>query len=363
MQAIIERYRRSVLQVATPESAGTGFYLGESGLIVASEHVVRDHPEVVIQNRQVSRQLARVVFLDSLHDLALLRPAAPLDLPAAELGPAALPLEGETVLALGLPLGAKFSATQGIVSGARREYHDLLYIQHDATLNPGNSGGPLVNGKGEVVGVNTFDLQPGQDMGFALPVRYLRQTLADYLAGNGAIGARCYSCGNISFESQNADEACPHCGAHLLLPNQMEPGGPEGVPYTIEQLLQELNHAPALARLGPNTWQIQEGSARIQISYHEETGLVTGDAHLCTLPAAQLPRLYEYLLTQNYQEECLSFSVKGRDIVLSLLVYDRYLNVETGRRLFQNLFEKADHYDNILVEKFSASWKYADEEE
>lgn len=363
MQAIIERYRPLIIQIATPHSMGTGFYLQQQGLIVTNEHVVRDYAEVVIQNQVVKRQLARVMCMDSLHDLALLVPHQPLLLPEATLGNGSLPTEGDTVLALGRPFASKFTATQGIVSDTRREYHDLMYIQHDAALNPGNSGGPLLNTQGEIIGINAFDLQEGNKIGFALPVRYLLKTLEDFAAGQGKIAARCFSCGNLSFEGQNEDDSCPHCGAHLLMPNQVDAFEQEGVPYTIEQLLVALGHTPTLARLGPNTWQIEQGSARIQISYHEETGLVTGDAHLCTLPTSMLPELYEYLLTQNYLEECLSFSIKGRDIVLSLLIYDRYLNVDTGRRLFQNLFERADYYDNVLVERFAASWKYQEEEE
>ena len=71
--------------------------------------------------------------------------------------------------------------------------------------------------------------------------------------------------------------------------------------------------------------------------------------------------LYEYLLKQNGQMDGLSFSVKDQDVILSLLIFDRYFNVETGLKLFENLIAKADYYDNILVEKFGAHWKYETE--
>ncbi|MDO8366771.1 MAG: hypothetical protein Q7T20_08255, partial [Saprospiraceae bacterium] len=67
--------------------------------------------------------------------------------------------------------------------------------------------------------------------------------------------------------------------------------------------------------------------------------------------------LYEYLLRENYTNEALTLSVHEQDIVLSLLIFDRYLNEETGQAMLRNLFEKADYYDNKLVEEFGATWK------
>ena len=67
--------------------------------------------------------------------------------------------------------------------------------------------------------------------------------------------------------------------------------------------------------------------------------------------------VYEYLLRENYRNEGVTLSVKGQDIILSLLIYDRYLKDEIAEKLLQNLFEKADYYDNILVEQYGAKWR------
>ena len=68
---------------------------------------------------------------------------------------------------------------------------------------------------------------------------------------------------------------------------------------------------------------------------------------------------HEYLLRENYHNEALTLSLHEQDILLSLIIYDRYLNHETGMNMLQTLFEKADHYDNILVEQYGATWKSA----
>ena len=81
------------------------------------------------------------------------------------------------------------------------------------------------------------------------------------------------------------------------------------------------------------------------------------DALLCTLPPQNIKALYEYLLRENYRNEGVTLSVRGQDIVLSLLIYDRYLKEETAEKLLSSLFEKADSYDNILVEQYGAKWR------
>ena len=130
----------------------------------------------------------------------------------------------------------------------------------------------------------------------------------------------------------------------------------EGVGLTIENLLKKMGHDVRLSRRGPNNWEIRQGSAKINMSYYSQTGLIICDAHLCTLPPQNIKAVYEYLLRENYRNEGVTLSVRGQDIVLSLLIYDRYLREEIAERLLSNLFEKADYYDNILVDQYGAQW-------
>mgnify|MGYP001591587247 CR=1 FL=1 len=130
-----------------------------------------------------------------------------------------------------------------------------------------------------------------------------------------------------------------------------------GINRIIEEILKNAGHDPRLARQAPNSWEITQGSARISISYYEPGGLISGDAMLCELPKEHSKQAYEFLLRQNFELEGLTLSVDGQAVVLSLIIFDRYLNLETGQRLFQHLFEKADYFDNILVEQFGATWK------
>lgn len=361
MKEVIEIYRSVVIQIATPYCTGTGFYLKEPDLIVTNEHVVRDNREVVIDGVGFAKQLVKVIYLDPKYDLAFLSPPKDVDLPAISLAPSDSLSAGDKVVAVGHPFGFKYSATQGIISNPRHEVDDIQYYQHDAALNPGNSGGPLVNMDGQVVGVNTFKVEGGDNIGISLPVKYLSSAIEEFTSAGGKLGVRCQACSNLVFEDTIDHDYCPFCGAKVELPSQVEEYEAVGVSKTIEEMLSLSGHHVLLSRRGPNNWEIHQGSAKINISYYEKTGLITGDAYLCLLPKNNIKPLYEYLLRQNYTLEGLTFSIKGQDIILSLLIYDRYLNVDTGLKLFKHLFEKADFFDNILVEDYGALWKGEDD--
>jgi serine protease Do len=358
MNEVIQQFQDVIIQIATPYSTGTGFYLHQAGLIITNEHVIRDNREVVVEGHQLPKSLVRVLFTDQKYDLAFLEVPAGADLPNIPLNSDLILEQGDSVLAIGHPFGLRFTATQGIISNTLHRIGDVNYLQHDAALNPGNSGGPLVNESGQVVGINTFIIRNGDNVGFSLPARYLQETIDSYREHMGEVAVRCHSCSNIVFAEQLAsDRYCPFCGTSLELPSEVDEYEAVGVPNTIETLLLELGHSVKLSRRGPNAWEIEEGSARIQIAYYEKNGLITCDAFLCRLPKEGISEIYEYLLRQNYDLESLNFSVRGQDIILSLLIYDRYLNTETALELFRHLFQKADDYDNVLVEQYGARWR------
>lgn len=358
-QDIINWYRDVVVQIATPFSTGTGFFLKKYGLIITNEHVARDNKYVIVESNIMQKQLADIIYIDPAYDLAFLKPEQ-IDLekfPDIHFAPDTQLNEGESVIAVGHPFGLHYSATRGIISNLKEDNNDIEYIQHDAALNPGNSGGPLINNKAEVIGINTFIVNNSNNIGFSLPVRYLQKSLDEFTATKQLCGARCQSCKNVVTELSVSDGYCNYCGSKMTLPSQIEPYQPFGISKTIEDIIEQTKHRPILSRRGSNQWEIEEGSAKISISYYEETGLITGDAYLCLLPKQNIAPIYEYLLKQNFLSEGVSFSVREQNIVLSLFIFDRYLNKETGYKLFKELFEKADYYDNILVEKYNATWR------
>jgi len=324
-----------VFQVATPFSTGTGVYLPAHGRVVTNEHVVRDNATVVIGSEKESEQLATVVYLDSYYDLAFLRPSTPFKLPALPLAKE-LPTAGDPVTAIGQHFGHPIRISDGEVLESEHEH-----FTSDGTLS----------------GINMYDLHEGKGRALSLPATTLQRSLDRFTSGKGRSAARCFSCREVIFEILlNPKGHCPNCGSELVLPDMLEDYSPTGVPSTIESIITSGGHDARLARRGPNLWSIRQGSAVIQLAYHEDSGLVTGDAYLCSLPELPNADLFAFLLRENYQLPQLTFSTYGRDIILSLLIYDRYLTVETALPRFQELFRKADEYDNILVEEFGGRW-------
>lgn len=358
MSDFVETYRNVIIQIATPYSTGTGFFLKGPGVIVTNHHVVEGNRMVSIEGSRFQKQLARVQYIDRKYDLAFLSaPESTEEMPEVRLGTDEPLRERDPVTAIGHPFGLKFSVKSGIVSNTREIINNIPYLHIDAALNPGNSGGPLVNNNGNVVGVNTFVMRDGDNAGFSLPVSFLDETLREFTQLNSTNACRCTACSNLVTEKSVENGFCTFCGNKVQLPGAVDEYAPSGVAKTIENIVAKIGHNVTLSRCGLNSWEIRQGSARININYHEKTGMMSADAILCQLPKDNIKPLYEYLLRENYTSEALAFSVHHQDILLSLIIYDRYLDEQTGLHMLQNLFEKADHYDNVLVEQYGATWK------
>ena len=159
-------------------SIGSGFIISNDGYVITNEHVVsevKDDDEVIIKLSDRRELIAEIVGMDKNSDIALLKVDVK-DLPVAELGNSELLQPGQGVLAIGSPFGFEHSVTAGIVSATQRSLPQANYvsfIQTDVAVNPGNSGGPLFDLQGKVVGINSHIYSgTGGFMGlsFAVPI-------------------------------------------------------------------------------------------------------------------------------------------------------------------------------------------------
>jgi serine protease Do len=172
------------------KSFGSGFIVSADGYILTNAHVVNQATRIRVTLKDKRELTARIVGEDATTDVALLKVDA-ADLPAVTIGDAARVRVGEPVAAIGSPFGFEHSVTAGIVSAKSRNVDDLLvpFIQTDAAVNPGNSGGPLFNAAGEVIGINSriWTKSGGfQGLSFAIPID-LAMRIAEELKGNKQI--------------------------------------------------------------------------------------------------------------------------------------------------------------------------------
>lgn len=357
-QEIIENFQPAIIQISSGGSTGTGFYLEQFQLIVTNEHVVGKAAEVTIAGKSFHKILSSVLYTDKKHDLSFIQPPAGTAFPDLQLGKYESLKDGDVVIAIGHPYGLNYTATQGVISKANRVRQGLHFIQIDAAINPGNSGGPLVNTNGEIIGVNTFIIRGGDNLGFALPVSYLKSALELYLPYRGSPATRCPNCNFLVLVSNiDSGKYCPSCGTEVKIPEiPITDYAPGGTAKILEEILKDLGKDIRLAREGTNKWEIKEGSAKIRIAYNTDTFFISGDAYLCQLPAdtQMIKALYQYLLEENYNKtDGLVLSCVSQNIVLSAVLYDLDMTKESGMALFQSLFKKADEYDKILIEKFN----------
>ena len=170
---------------------GSGFIISSDGLILTNAHVVQDAEEVTVKLTNRSEYKAEVLGSDPRTDVAVLKIDAK-DLPTVKLGRVDDLRVGEWVLAIGSPFGLENTVTAGVVSAKGRNLPDdsmVPFIQTDVAVNPGNSGGPLFNGKGEVVGINSqiYSRSGGyQGLSFAIPID-LAMNIKQQIVENGKV--------------------------------------------------------------------------------------------------------------------------------------------------------------------------------
>ena len=174
---VIEKSIKKVVNIKTAHSAGAGFFIDSRGYIVANYHILNGDTKVEVQTYDGQTYDAKIIGQDIETDLLLLKiPGVYDNLELADSEDIEL---GEKVIAIGNPLGLSFTVTEGIVSGLGREGMNGLniYVQTDVTLNPGNSGGPLINENGKVIGINNFKVSDAESLGFALESNVVKEKI------------------------------------------------------------------------------------------------------------------------------------------------------------------------------------------
>jgi len=168
---------------------GSGFIIHKDGYILTNAHVIENSDSVQIALSTGGLFKGKIIGMDRVADLALIKIDCPDPLPVIPLGISKELKPGDWVMAIGSPFGLDLTVTVGIVSAKGRSLGATPYddfIQTDTPINPGSSGGPLINTQGEVVGINTAIMQMGQGLGFSLPVDLAKKLIPE-LKTNGKV--------------------------------------------------------------------------------------------------------------------------------------------------------------------------------
>jgi serine protease Do len=181
-----ELYAPSVVLVKTARGLGSGFFINKDGYLITNFHVIAGEKKIAVtqflQEGQILRRVVHkeveIVATAPFHDLVVLR----LKEHDTEITPVVFAPEeklgiGETVFAIGNPLGLERTVTEGVLSQTHRNFGGILYLQVDAPVNPGNSGGPLFNTRGQVIGIINMGVATMEGLNFAIPARHVTYIL------------------------------------------------------------------------------------------------------------------------------------------------------------------------------------------
>ncbi len=170
------------------QALGSGAIIDSRGFLVTNAHVVEKASKiyVALPGERKERE-ATLVGVDPSTDLAVIRVVTGEPLPSLDFAADDDLILGETVIAIGNPLGLENSVTTGVISAPKRRLPDgqggvSVFIQTDALINPGNSGGPLLDINGRLIGINTAIAQQAQGIGFAIPIKVVRRIVEDLIA-------------------------------------------------------------------------------------------------------------------------------------------------------------------------------------
>lgn len=337
-------------------SGGTGscFYLKKYDLFVTNYHVVEGFRTVAVQDNERNAYLARVVLVNPAADIALL--AAEGDFSAVP--EIVLPENGEVSIGqrinvAGYPFGMPFTVTEGTVSSPRQLMDDSYYIQTDAAVNPGNSGGPMLNDRNELVAVTVSKFTDADNMGFGIPVATLRAVLenTDGL-DTGRFHLQCDSCDELISEEE---EYCPSCG-NKLPENIFKERALTDLAVFCEEAIADMGINPILARVGQEAWKFHKGSSEIRLFVYQRNYL------FCTSPINVLPKKdLEPILTYLVSEDLRPYKlgIEGNQIYIAYRIHisDVFSDyADQVKKHITGLAFKADELDNYLADTYGCEF-------
>lgn len=229
-------------------SLGSGFIINQQGYILTNAHVISNAVDIrVVLSEKQKEYPAQIIGIDRLSDTALIK-IEPDFLPnVLPFGDSDALQMGEVVLAMGNPLGFQHSVTSGLISAKERisphpKDRFVNYLQTDSAINPGSSGGPLINLHGEVVGINTAIIQQAQLIGFAIPINTVKEVMGMLIIGEEERGWFGASATPIS--SKEAVELELDSSVGLIIKGVEKESPAEASGLREKDIIVELNHKP-----------------------------------------------------------------------------------------------------------------------
>lgn len=343
-----------VFKVTHAGGSGSCFYLKAYDLFVTNYHVVEGYHTVAIHDEARNPYLAQVVLVNPDQDIALLAAEGDFSsLPDLALADENSLQVGCRVFVAGYPFGMPFTVTEGTVSSPKQLMDGKYYVQTDAAVNPGNSGGPIFNENGEVAAVTVSKFTDADNMGFGIRIGALRQVLGSIDdIDRTTFHVQCGSCEELIAEEE---EFCPSCGEKL----------PEGAfaEYSLSPIAQFCEEAiaamginPVLARGGADAWRFHRGSSEIRMFVYDNDYLFMSSP-IVLLPKKEVEPVLRFMLGKDFLPYKLG--IEGKQVYLNYRIHLSDITEESAASIQSDICrfsEKADELDNYMVETFGCEF-------
>lgn len=344
----------AVFKVNHAGGSGSCFYLKKYNLFVTNYHVVDGYREVGIQDDEKNSYLAKVIMVNTSRDIAFLSVDNNFDnLPEIRLSDVDETVIGQKINVAGYPYGMPFSVTEGTVSSPKQLMESNYFIQTDAAVNPGNSGGPMFNEKQELIAITVSKIKDADNMGFGIPVADLKKIIVDIdKLDRTKFNVQCSSCDEFIYTEENF---CPSCG-NKLPEDVFETRGLTDFAAFCESAISDMGVNPILARQGYEYWKFHKGSSEIRMFVYQRNYL------FCTSPINILPKkdlepVLTYLLSDAVKPYQLALDESQIFLSYRIFIADIFTDYKDEiHKNIVNMALKADELDNFLVDTYGCEF-------
>jgi len=338
--------QNDIFFIGSAWGSGTGFIVDGYDFIITTVQTVGFSKSVIIKNKQISKQVAKVLFADYSTGLAFIE-------------------KHENINANLNVLDFEMAVIEQIVNIYETNYYNELNILKSEVTdnkfkqnninylllknkNNNTSGGVVINTKNELVGIIKHIDSSGDNI--VLPAKYILKGMEEFSVA-GELAIRCTNCQNVVSTAKIIDHTCPICSADVMIEFVNETLPAQTITdKEIETALLNLGHDINNCRIGHHIWEINKGSASIIIRYHPELKFIVAFSPFCVLNSKNNDEIYKFILSENKNIEYLSFSINKNKVFLSSpYIVDDDFDEHIAKTIFEDLFEKADFYDDIIL--------------
>ncbi|CAA6805321.1 MAG: HtrA protease/chaperone protein [uncultured Sulfurovum sp.] len=289
----MENTKNSIYKVVTSTGTGTGFKIEGKDFLITNYHVVEGSKVVAVENHKQDKFKAQVVMVNPEVDLAFLQVDALRDAK----GEIRLEKEVEVknlhkVYINGFPFGLPFTVTEGVVSAFDQPMGQRKYIQTDAAVNSGNSGGPMLNSEGVLVGITTSKFKDADNVGFGIKHTDLIKEVEDFHFSDGKYRLKCNSCDEFI---DKASKFCASCGKSIDS-SVFDEFEKSYITKIIDETLTQNGFDTVLCTTGHEYWSFHKGTALVRI-FTSGDDFLFATSPLNELPKKNLQALLGYLVS------------------------------------------------------------------